>query len=380
MKYSFNASARPTLGIEEEYQICDPHSGDLVPKVDALMSHAQEPMASFLSYDLIQGLIETNSDVSDDVDAGIADIVEKRRRIQQYAEAEGCTLGITGTHPFADPRETAFVDNESYRWVRNQLRYVASRNITFGMHVHVGVDDAERAVYITNRLRRWIGPLIAVAANSPFLDGVDSGWDSARSVAFGSFPRSGVPPQLRSWSHYEQLLTGLTAARAIERPRHIWWNVRPHPMFGTVEVRACDVQMSMRRTAGIVALVQALVVAYADRHRCGEAAPEQEYAYLEDGRFKGMRFGLDADVVDAETGAVVSVREQGEEMLEIAGNAAVELGTEQHLEVVGEILERGNGACYQRRVLVECGGDLRAAQVRLLAEAREAIAHPDHHR
>ncbi len=380
MRYPFNPSPRPTLGIEEEYQICDRRSGELVPKVDELMGHADPQMARFLSYDLIRGLIETHTRVAQDVAEGIADIVDKRRLIQQYAEAEGCTLGITGCHPLADPKETQFVDSEAYQWVRRQLRYVAQRNITFGLHVHVGVDGAERAVYVANRLRRWIGPLIALAANSPFFDGLDTGWDSSRSIAFGAFPRSGVPPRLESWSHYEALLTGLTEARAIEKARHIWWNIRPHPEYGTVELRACDVQMSMRRTAAIVALSQALVVAYADRHRAGEPEPPLERAYLEDGRFKAMRFGLDADVADAETGEVLPLREQVRAMVELAGDAAARLGTEPYLAAVEEILDKGNGASYQRRVARQLQGDLRAVQLRLLAEAREQIDAPDHDR
>jgi len=377
MSYAFHPSRRPTLGIEEEYQICDPETGALVPRVDDLLRRADADLRAFLSYDLIQGLIETNTDVSANVDEGIADLIAKRRRIQALAEAAGCTLGITGSHPFADPRQTAFVDTPGYRWVRSQLRYVASRNITFGMHVHVGVDDAERAVYVANCMRRWIGALIALAANSPFIDGVDSGWDSARSVAFGAFPRSGVPPHLRSFAHYEAIMDGLAASGAIEKPRHIWWNVRVHPEYGTVEVRACDVQMSLRRTAAIVALCQALVVAYGERHRRGEAEPRLERAFLEDARFKGMRFGMQARVPDAETGAPVSTRQQLRQMLDMAGEAAVTLGTERHLEVVRAMIGKGNGACYQRRVAEELGGDLIQVQRRLLSEAREQILRPD---
>ena len=377
MSYPFHPSPRPTLGIEEEYQICDPDSGALLPRVDALMARADERLRSYLSYDLIQGLIETNTDVCRDVAEGMADLAAKRQAVQDLAEAAGCTLGLTGAHPFADPHETIFVDNEAYRWVRGQLHYIARRNITFGLHVHVGVDDAERAVYVANRLRRWIGAFIALAANSPFLDGVDTGWDSARSVAFGAFPRSGVPPRLRSWRHYEEIMRGLREAGAIEKPRHIWWNIRPHPQYGTVELRACDVQISLRRTAAIVALAQALVVAYMQRHRAGEAEPPQERAYLEDARFKGMRFGLAARVVDAEDGRVMTIAEQVERMLEVAAPAAAELDTASYLEIVHEILAEGNGATWQRRLAEEVDGDLVAVQRRLLAAARQQIAQPD---
>jgi carboxylate-amine ligase len=377
MHYPFNASPRPTIGIEEEFQICDPVTGELVPKVNELMAHADEAAKKFLAYDLIQSLIESVTDVGETVDDAIVDLVEKRRRVQRYAEAEDCTLGITGTHPWADPRKTVFVENESYLWVRNQLRYVASKNISFGLHVHVGVDDQERAIYVANRARRWIGAFIAVAANSPFLDGVDTGWDSSRSFVFGTFPRSGVPPELSSWRHYEQVMAGLQQARSIQKPRHVWWNIRCHPTFGTVELRACDVQMSLRRTAAIAAAFQALVVTYADAHRRGDPEPQLEREFLEDARFKGMRFGLDADVMDPELRDCVPMRDLGMRLIDVAGDAAVTLGTDSHLGVFREMVERGNGSCYQRRVLDEVDGDIRVAQLRLLAESRELIESPD---
>ena len=172
-------------------------------------------------------------------------------------------------------------------------------------------------------------------------------------------------------------MTHLTEAGAIEKMRHIWWNVRPHPVYGTVEVRACDVQMSLRRTAMIVALSQALIVAYGDRHAAGEAEVPLERAYLEDSRFKGMRFGLDADVVDAETSEVMPMRELVRTMVRFAGDAAARLGTEHYLSEVEVVLEKGNGATEQRRLAAEVGGDLHEVQRRLLVAAREHIANPD---
>ena len=374
---AFSPSPQPTLGIEEEYQLCDPETGALMPAANRLIESAPEDLRRVLSYDLIQGLIEVNSGVSGSVADGMADIAGRRREVQALAEAHGLTLGITGTHPFADPDKTEFVKTDAYRWVRNQLHYVARRNITFGMHVHVGVDDAERAIYVANRLRAWIGPLIALAANSPFLDDRDTGWDSARSFAFGMFPRSGVPPRLESWEHYESTIAALQRAQSIESARHIWWNVRAHPSYGTVEMRACDVQTSLRSTAAIIAVTQALVVAYANRHRAGEAEPRLARAYLEDGRFKGMRFGLDADVVDPEIDEVLPMRDYVRRMLLVAGEAAASLGTEAYLDPITEILEKGNGAAQQRRMADSEGGDLRAVHLRLLEAARAEIAGPD---
>jgi len=374
----FHPSPRPTLGIEEEYQLCDPHSGDLVPRVDYIMEHADSVLRERLSYDLILSLVEANTEVSETVDEAIANVLDKRRKIQQLCEAAGCTIGLGGTHPFADPMQTEFVDTPDYAWVHDQLGYVAQRNLTFGLHVHVGVDDADRAVYVANRMRQWIGPLIALSANSPFLDGVDTGWNAARLYAFGAFPRAGIPPHLRDYASFSAEMDALIAAGAITKPRQIWWNVRVHPPYGTVEFRACDVQCSLARTAALTALVQALIVTYADAHRAGEPEPYLSGTYLEDLRWKGMRFGLDADVVDAETGVVMPMPEYVRKMVATATPAADKLGTTRHLATVEEILRDGNEASGQRALLQEVGGDLRKLQLRLLERALEhGIRHPE---
>ena len=370
MSYRFESSPRPTIGVEEEYQICDPQTGDLVPRVDEIMERADPELRARLSYDLLQTLLEANTEVSETVDDAIDQMLDKRRKLQDIAESIGCTLGLSGTHPYADPKDQLFVDTPAYEWVHDQLGYVANRNITFGLHVHVGVDDADRAVYVANRLRQWIGPFIGLAANSPFLDDVDTGWDAARIYSFGAFPRAGIPPRLESYDEFSGQIDKLIEAGAITVPRQVWWNVRVHPQFGTVEVRAFDVQLSFRRTAAFIALVQALVVAYMDAHRAGEPEPHLPFAYLEDLRWKGMRFGLDADVIDPITEEVISMRDYVRRMLDVACPAAKQLGTSKHLDGIGHILRTGNGAKLQRQLLAKCDGcDLRQLQQRLLKVA-----------
>jgi len=378
MPIAFVPSPRPTLGVEEEYQLCDPETGDLVPKADYIMEHADADLRERLSYDLILALVEANTEISETVDIAIENLLDKRRRVQELAEAAGCTLGLTGTHPFADPKTTEFVDTPDYEWVHDQLGYVAQRNITFGLHVHVGVDDADRAVYVANRMRQWIGPLIALAANSPFLDGVDTGWNAARVYAFGAFPRAGIPPRLQSYEAFAAEIAALIAAGAITKPRQIWWNVRVHPRYGTVEFRACDVQVSLARTAALVGVIQALIVAYSDAHRAGEPEPYMPGTYIEDLRWKGMRFGLDADVVDAETAEIMSMPDYVRKMIEVARPAAQQLGTTRYLDDVAAILSSGNEATAQRALRDEVGGDLTQVQLRLLEMARETgIRNPE---
>lgn len=378
MAIAYQGSPQPTLGIEEEYQLCDPRSGDLVPRVEQVLEGADPELRPHLGYDLLQALVEANTGVNATVEEAMADILGKRRAVQRLAEAAGATLGLTGTHPFADPKDQGFVDTPDYQWVADQLGYVAQRNITFGLHVHVGVDDGDRALYVANRMRQWIGPLIALAANSPFLDGVDTGWNAARVYAFGAFPRAGMPPRLGSWAEYSDQMERLIDAGAITKPRQIWWNVRAHHEYGTVEVRVFDVQPSIPRTATMVALSQALVVTYARAHRRGETEPELPGAYLEDLRWKGMRFGLEGNVVDPLTAEVVSMLDYVRRMVELARPAAAELGTEAYLDHVSVILEEGNGAARQRALHERCGRDLRATQLRLLEEARTSgIEEPE---
>jgi len=367
---AYHPSPRPTLGIEEEYQLCDPGTGDLVPVVERVIEAADGSLTPHLGYDLLSTLVEVNTGVNETVEAAMEDLLGKRRAVQRLAEATGCTLGLTGTHPFADPKDQGFVDTPDYQWVADQLGYVAQRNLTFGLHVHVGVDDGDRALYVTNRLRQWIGPLIALAANSPFLDGVDTGWNAARIYAFGAFPRAGIPPRIGSWDEFSDQVERLIEAGAITKPRQIWWNVRAHPEYGTVEVRVFDMQASLPRTATMVALSQALVVTYAEAHRRGEPELELPGAYLEDLRWKGMRFGLDADVVDPLTGEVLSMPDYVRRMVEQVRPAAGQLGLDGYLDQVSVILEEGNGATRQRALHASFGGDLRATQLRLLEEAR----------
>jgi carboxylate-amine ligase len=374
----FNSSPEPTLGVEEEYQLCDPYTGDLVPVADRIMDAASEELRGRLSYDLLRTLVEVNTEVTATVDEAVEDLLKRRRQVMATAEAVGCTLGITGTHPFADPKEQRFVSTPDYRWVAEQLGYVAQRNLTFGLHVHVGVDDGDRAVYVANRLRKWLGALIAIAANSPFLDNVDTGWDSSRLYAFGAFPRAGIPPRLRTYDEFAKHIDGLIAVGSITKARQIWWNVRAHPQYGTVEMRVFDVMVSLPRTAAMIALTQALVVAYSEAHRNGVPEPELCEEYLEDLRWKGMRFGLDCKVIDPEICEVCTMKEFIERLMAVARPAATALGTEHYLDVVDEIVATGNGATLQRAMRDRLGGDLKVLQHELLREAKDiGIENPE---
>ena len=362
-----------TLGVEEEYQICDPRTGDLAPGIERILAEAAPELRERLAYELLHSVIEANTPVAESVDDAVAKMLHVRREVFAVAERLDLALGLTGTHPFARWRDQGFVDTPDYQWVGDQLRYLALRNLSFGLHVHVGVVDPEARISINNRMRRWVAPLLALSCNSPFLEGVDTGFLSIRTHVFGSFPRTGLPPRLRDHADYMATLEALIAAGSITKPRQVWWNVRPRESYATVEVRSMDVQVSLRRVRGFTAAVQALVATHLREVREGRPEEDLRPALLADAMFKAMRFGLDGRIADPVTGATLTMREAVLQMLERAAPAARDLGTDADLRLLEEILVNGTEAEAQLALLAELG-DVRRVQLRLLERAREELS------
>jgi carboxylate-amine ligase len=365
-----------TLGVEEEYQICDPRTGDLTAGIEPLLAAAPPALRGRMSYELLHSVLEGNTPVAADVEEAHALTARLRRELVTLADGLGLALGLSGTHPFASWRDQDFVDTPDYQWVGSQLGYLARRNLSFGLHVHVGVADPEERISVVNRMRRWVAPLLALSCSSPFFEGEPTGFLSIRTHVFGAFPRTGFAPAFRGHADYLATVAALTAAGSITKPRQLWWNLRPRDEFGTVEVRIMDGQPSLRRVRGFVAACQALVAAHLREIREGRREDDLRDAFLSDGLFKAMRFGLEATVVDPATGRTVAMRDAIAELLDTAGAAARELGTARDLAILEEVLERGTEAETQLALLAELG-DLRAVQLRLLEQARsEALRGP----
>jgi carboxylate-amine ligase len=314
-----------TLGVEEEYQICDPSTGDLVPVVDQLLEAAPNELRDQLGYELLHTVLEGDIPVASGVDEAVESVRQLRCSVIALAEAQGVAIGIGGAHPFADWRDQGFVDTPGYQWVGHQLRYLALRNMSFGLHVHVGVEDIEARVYIANQLRRWCAPLLALSANAPFFEGVDTGFQTIRMHVFGSFPRTGFAPRFRDWAHHVDVIEGLVASGAITAPRQVWWNVRPHMTYGTVELRMLDMQIDLERVRTFVALSQALTAGLLADFEAGRPEWKLEPAYLEDGWFKAQRFDWDAEIAHPVSGEVVTLRQEMEALRDAAEPSAVEL-------------------------------------------------------
>jgi len=367
---AFAESTDFTVGLEEEFSLLDPATLDMVPRFDELRLAAQreDPVLSeAIAGELISSEIEIRSGRGADLHDAIARQRDRRRRLFALASDRAAALGATGTHPWADYREQRIIDTRHYRRVEDDLRYVAWRNNTFSLHVHVGIRDIDRAVRICDRLRPVLPLLLAISASSPFLDGRDSGLHSARTQAFTrNFPRCGVPDAYGSWERYRDYLEFLLRTRSIVEYTQVWWSVRPHIAFGTVELRICDAQMTAGESEALAGLIVACVAAAA--REVDERAPwaDPEPRLVEENMWRAIRYGLDGRLIDLERAEEYPAAAAAERLLAWSEPVRTELG-------IDVTLPERNGAQRQRR-MIDAGaslGEIFAASVR---ETRETYA------
>jgi carboxylate-amine ligase len=305
---TFEGSDDFTVGIEEEFALLDPETLLLIPRFEELRdAGAADPVLSeSIAGELISSEIEIRSGTGADVEDARSRQGETRRRLFALARAHGVALGATGTHPLSDYRDQHIIDTEHYRRVEEGLKWVAWRNNTFSVHVHVGIRGADRAVRVCDRLRPVLPLLLAVSANSPYIDGLDSGLHSGRTQTFTkSFPRCGVPDAFGSWRAWEEYVALLVRTRSIVEFTQLWWSVRPHHAFGTVEVRVCDAQMTAPESDALAALIVACVRRAAAEVDAGETPPDLPARLIEENMWRAIRHGLDGRLLDLEAERIV---------------------------------------------------------------------------
>jgi glutamate---cysteine ligase / carboxylate-amine ligase len=366
---AFEESTDFTVGLEEEFAVLDPSTLALVPRFEELRDAAQaDPvLAESISGELISSEIEIRSGRAPDLAGAIAAQHDRRRRLFALAHEHGIALGATGTHPWADYREQHIIDTEHYHRVEDGLKYVAWRNNTFSLHVHVGVRGADRAVRVCDRLRPVLPLLLAISANSPFLDGRDSGLHTVRSQIFTkSFPRCGVPDAFGSWTAFADYIDFLVRTRSIVEYTQVWWSIRPHFSFGTVEVRICDAQMTGSESDGLAALMVACVAQAARDFDDGIPFTDLPRRLIEENVWRAIRYGLDGEMIDLGTTEVYPASEALERLLSWCAPVRAELGIEVALPSL-------NGAQRQRR-MTEAGMSLPEAYAAVVAETRDTYA------
>jgi carboxylate-amine ligase len=300
---TFEGSADFTVGIEEEFALVDPQTLQLIARFEDLRDAGQRDpvLAKSIAGELISSEIEIRSGAGSDVEDARERQADARRRLFALAREHGVWLGATGTHPLSDYRDQHIIDTEHYHRVEDGLKYVAWRNNTFSVHVHVGVRGADRAVRVCDRLRPVLPLLLALSANSPFIDGRDSGLHSGRSQTFTkSFPRCGIPDAFGSWQAWEEYVGMLVRTESIVEFTQLWWSVRPHHDFGTVEVRICDAQMTASESDGLAELIVACVRRAAAEVDAGDLPPDLPHRLIEENVWRAIRHGLDGRLLDLE--------------------------------------------------------------------------------
>jgi carboxylate-amine ligase len=366
---AFAASSDWTVGLEEELAILDRETLDLVPRFEELRDAAAgDPVLSAsIAGELISSEIEIRSGRGETFADAVARQRDARRRLFDLAAARGVLLGATGTHPWADYREQPNIDTEHYRRVVDGLRYVARRNNTFSIHVHVGVQGADRAIRVCDRLRPVLPTLLALSANSPYLDAQDSGLHSARTQSFTkSFPRCGIPDAYGTWAGYAEYIDFLVRTRSIVEYTQVWWSVRPHFAFGTVEVRICDAQGTAAESEALAALIVGCVAQAARDHDDGRPFEDLPRRLLEENLWRAIRFGMDGQLIDYAAGAEQPAAAAVENLLSWTAPMRSELGLDPVLPAL-------NGAQRQRRA-IDAGTPMEEVYAASVQETRQSYA------
>jgi len=362
----FAAATDFTVGLEEEFALLDPRTLDLVPRFEELRDAAAADdarLSEAIAGELISSEIEIRSGRGEDFADALSRQRELRQRLFALAGAHGVALGATGTHPWADYREQPNIDTEHYRRVVDGLQYVARRNNTFSLHVHVGVRDADRAVRVCDRLRPVLPLLLAISANSPYVDARDAGLHSARSQIFTkSFPRCGIPDSFGSWAAYREYIEFLVRTGSIVEYTQVWWSIRPHFSFGTVEVRICDAQASGPEAEALSGLIVACVAQAARDEDEGVPFADPPRRLVEENFWRAIRRGLDGTMIDLDRAEEFSAAAAAERLLHWTAPMRAELG-------IDPIFPAANGAQRQRRA-IEAGVDMRDVYAAAVKETR----------
>jgi carboxylate-amine ligase len=355
---------RYTVGIEEELMIVDSASLDLVSAIDSILG--EEPPSGRIQPELLECVLEIATSPCPDVTSAGEELAALRRFARDRARAHGLEIGAAGTHPFARWEEQRVVGEDRYRGLIASLGFVARQELVFGMHVHVGMADPEETIAVANGLRLHVPVLIALAANSPLWRGELTGLMSSRVPIFRAFPRVGLPPRFESWEDFTRRVGAMTDAGMIEDYTYLWYDVRPHPRLGTVEIRAMDSQTRIEHTIALSALVVSLVKLLTEEFQAGRSAPELTWEMLDENRWLAARHGLDAELFDPIAGERRGVRELTAALLDRLGPHARALDCERELAGVEDLLRAGNGAARQRMVY-EANHDLRELTAEIVA-------------
>jgi glutamate---cysteine ligase / carboxylate-amine ligase len=363
MEQNFGKSAPFSLGVEEEFQILNAESYELVSRIDEILPAFEgDREEKRVKAELLQSVVEVATDVAATVGEAMEDLGGLRSRLRDVAHESNAVVASAGTHPFSRYEHQEVTDEPRYLDLIESMRWVAERELIFGLHVHVGLDSPEKAIACANGLRTHLPELLAVSANSPFWQARPTGLASTRVKVFEPFPRAGLPPTFASYEEFELLVDRGIKTNSFEDYTYIWWDLRPHPRLGTIELRICDAQTRMESVAALAALTQSLVATLAAGFDRGEPPATEQITLIAENKWRAARDGLDADLIDFGNDTERPARDAVLELVERSRPAAEELGCAAELDLVEGLLERGTGADEQLRIYEKTGSLLAVAE------------------
>jgi glutamate---cysteine ligase / carboxylate-amine ligase len=362
-------SHRFTIGVEEEFQIIDPASGELRSHVTQLMAASSPHVSEQIKPELHQSIVEMGTKICNDVGELRPEIYRMRGELVRAAERAGLHVAAAGTHPFSSWIDQVITPGERYKNIVDELQQLARSLLIFGIHVHVAMPDPTTMIDMMNQVRYFLPHLLALSTSSPFWMGRDTGLKSFRTTIFRRFPRTGVPEYFGSWSEYENYIKLLVDLNCIDNAKKIWWDVRPHPMFGTLEFRICDVPTSAEDSITLAALTQAIVVKLYKLYKMNQGWRLYPRALIEENKWRAVRWGLHGKLIDFGKQAEVPMRDLALEILEFVDDVVDELGSRGAVEGVHRILRDGTSAERQLQIFRETGS-LQAVVRHLVAETR----------
>jgi carboxylate-amine ligase len=344
-KIVFNSSIAPSIGVEVEIQILDAETLQLASRSPDVLKMVRPSMKEKIKPEFISSMVEINTKICSSVSDVEADLKSSVNYLNDIVEGLDAKLYFTSLHPFSRGSDQSVSDHPRYKKIMNELQLVGRRFISQGLHVHIGVDDKEKVIKVNNIMRIYLPILLALSTSSPYYESEDTGLMSYRSKLFESLPLAGMPDSLNGWEGFLQLSDLLKKSGIIESVKDLWWDVRPHPDFGTVEVRICDLPCSLRDILAITALIQALVITISEQHD----DPSPHIQILRSNKWQASRHGLNGFYVDPESGRKYSMQEAVLSLYRFVRPASEALKSTNYLDEVPEILKRGTGSHLQRR-------------------------------
>jgi carboxylate-amine ligase len=339
-----------TLGVEEEYMVIDPKSRELKSHDQKIVDIASQILKDHVKAEMHQAVVEVGTGICHDAEAARADISRLRKYVSEVAQSLGLEIGAAGTHPFSHWSTQLITPNPRYDEIVNEMQDAARSNLIFGLHVHVGIADKNMAIHIMNTVRYFLPHVYALSTNSPFWEGRNTGFKSFRTKVFDKFPRTGMPDYFNDWDDFKNYVNLLIKTNCIDNAKKIWWDVRVHPFFDTIEFRICDVPLLVEETIAITALLQAIVVKLYKLRQRNMSFIVYNRALINENKWRASRYGLEGKLIDFGKQEEVPLQALIPELLDFVDDVVDDLGSRQALSYIPTMLKNGTGADRQLNV------------------------------